>query len=69
MIKALLSFAPEVQTAGHAALSKGTFCFIVYFANIYFDMIELTEKIFFVSSEMPVPVLFLCSHVLYPGLL
>lgn len=44
---ALLSFAPEVQTAGHAALSKGTFCFIVYFANIYFDMIELTEKIFF----------------------
>lgn len=47
LIKALLSFAPEVQTAGHAALSKGTFCFIVYFANIYFDMIELTEKIFF----------------------
>lgn len=29
------------------ASPKGTFCFIVYFANIYFDMIELTEKIFF----------------------
>ena len=44
---ALLSFAPEVQTAGHAALSKGTFCFIVYFANIYSDILELTEKVFF----------------------
>lgn len=45
--KSFAFFAPKVQTAGHAALSKGTFCFIVYFANIYFDMIELTEKIFF----------------------
>lgn len=42
--------------------------FIVYFANIYFDMIELTGKIFFVSGGMTVPVLFLCSPVLYPGL-
>ena len=47
LIKALLSFAPEVQTAGHAASPKGTFCFIVYFANIYSDILELTEKVFF----------------------
>lgn len=29
------------------ASPKGTFCFIVYFANIYSDILELTEKVFF----------------------
>ena len=30
LIKALLSFAPEVQTAGHAALSKATFFYCLF---------------------------------------
>lgn len=67
--KSFAFFAPNFQTAGCALRRKVHFVssFILrIFIPIY---LSSRKKSFFVSSEMPVPVLFLCSPVLYPGLL
>lgn len=69
LIKALLSFAPNFQTAGCALRRKVHFVssFILrIFIPIY---LSSRKKSFFVRCEIQVSVLFLCSPVLCPGLL